>query len=150
MYKTIAKRRARRTFERLSRGEWEATLGDVAEDVHHVFPGDNALGGERHSRDALRRWFERLYTVFPGLSFELKNVSVQGSPWDMWVAIEWVDRAQPSDGVPYANRGAHWIRLRRGKATCIHAYLDTEPVTATCRRLADQGLAEAAAPPITD
>ena len=57
----------------------------------------------------------------------------------MWVAIEWVDRAEPRDGVPYENEGAHWIRLQRGKATYIHAYLDTEKVTETCERLAAAG-----------
>src|SRR4051794_11741084 len=150
MYKTIAARKARGVFEALSRGEWERTLEDVAPDVHHVFPGDNALGGERHSREAMRRWFERVYLVFPDLNFEVHNVAVKGWPWDMWVAVEWIDRAQPSDGVPYANEGAHWIRLRRGKATEIHAYLDAEPITRTCERLAAAGLEEAAAPPITD
>jgi hypothetical protein len=60
MYKAIARRKARGVFEALSRGEWEATLKDVAPDVHHVFPGDNAIGGERHSKEAMRRWFERL------------------------------------------------------------------------------------------
>jgi ketosteroid isomerase-like protein len=149
MWKTIAKRKARGTFERLSAGDWRATLGDIADDVHHVFPGDNALGGERHSRDAMERWFERLYTVFPELEFEVRRVAVSGPPWDMWVAVEWVDRAKPSDGVPYENEGAHWIRLQRGKATYIHAYLDTEKVTRTCQRLAAAGLEEAAAPPIT-
>jgi ketosteroid isomerase-like protein len=150
MYKTIAKRRARATFEKLSAGDWRGTLGNIAPDVHHVFPGDNPMGGERHSREAMERWFERLYTLFPNLNFEVKNVAVRGMPWDMWVGVEWIDRAEPRDGVPYTNEGAHWIRLQRGKATYIHAYLDTEKVTETCKRLASQGLEEAAAPPITD
>ncbi len=150
MYKTIARRKAKATFEKLSAGRWRETLGDIAPDVHHVFPGDNALGGERHSRAAMERWFERLYTLFPALRFEIKRVAVRGWPWDMWVGVEWVDGAEPRDGVPYANEGAHWIRLQRGKATYIHAYLDTEKVTATCERLAEQGVEEASAPPITD
>ncbi len=51
---------------------------------------------------------------------------------------------------PYENEGAHWIRLRRGKATYIHAYLDTEKVTEACERLAAAGVDEAAAAPIVD
>jgi ketosteroid isomerase-like protein len=148
MYKTIAKRKARGVFEALSRGDWESTLGDVAPDVHHVFPGDNAIGGERHSADALRRWFERLYRLIPELEFEVRNVSVKGWPWDMMVAVEWTDHGRAADGVPYRNQGAHWIRLRRGKAVYIHAYLDTEKVTAICRRLSESGFEEAAAEPI--
>jgi ketosteroid isomerase-like protein len=150
MYKTIARRKARQVFEKLSAGDWKETMGDIHPQVHHVFPGDNAVGGERHSREAMERWFERVYKIFPKLNFEVKHVAVHGAPWDMWVGIEWVDRAEPVHGPPYENEGAHWIRLQRGKATYIHAYLDTEKVTEVCDRLAAEGVEEAAAPPITD
>jgi len=149
MYKAIARRKAQANFDALSRGEWKSTLKDVAPDVHHVFPGDNAIGGERHSREALGRWFERLYRLIPDLHFEVQQISVKGWPWDMMVAIEWTDQGHASDGVAYENQGAHWIRLRRGKATYIHAYLDTEKVTAICDRLAQAGVAEASAEPIS-
>jgi ketosteroid isomerase-like protein len=149
MYKAIARRRARATFDALSRGDWEAAIEDVAPDVHHVFPGDNAIGGERHSKDAMARWFERVYRLIPELRFEVRNVAVKGPPWDMMVAVEWIDYGKAVDGVPYANEGAHWIRLQRGKVTYIHAFLDTEKVTAICDRLAADGVEEAAAEPIT-
>jgi ketosteroid isomerase-like protein len=149
MYKAIARRKAQATFDALSRGEWESALRDVAPDVHHVFPGDNAIGGERHSKEALERWFERLFRLIPDLHFEVRRISVKGWPWDMTVAVEWSDHGHASDGVAYENEGAHWIRLRRGKATYIHAYLDTEKVTAICDRLAQAGVAEAAAEPIS-
>lgn len=150
MFKTIARRKARQTFDKLSAGEWRDTLGDIHPDVHHIFPGDNAMGGERHSRDAMERWFERVFRLFPKLEFEVRSVAVKGPPWDMWVGVEWVDRAQPAHGIPYENEGAHWIRLQWGKATYIHAYLDTEKVTEACERLAAAGVEEAAAAPITD
>ena len=149
MYKAIARRKALATFEALSRGDWEAAIEDVAPDVHHVFPGDNAIGGERHSKEAMGRWFERLYRLIPDLHFEVKHIAVKGWPWDMMVAVEWADHGHASDGVPYDNEGAHWIRLQRGKATYIHAYLDTEKVTEICRRLAEDGVEEAAAAPIS-
>jgi ketosteroid isomerase-like protein len=149
MYKTIAKRRARGVFEALSRGEYEATMKDLAEDVQHVFPGDHALGGERHSREAMGRWFERLYRLFPEIEFEVKSVSVTGPPWDLRVAVEWSDRGRAADGVPYENEGAHWIRIRRGKGTYVHAYLDTQKVADACVRMAAAGIEEAAAAPIT-
>ena len=150
MYKAIARRKARQTFDKLSAGEWRDTLGDIHPDVHHIFPGDNAMGGERHSRDAMERWFERVFTLFPDLNFDVKKVAVRGWPWDMWVSVEWVDRATPQGGAPYENEGAHWIRSQRGKATYIHAYLDTEKVTEACEQLAAAGVEEAKAPPITD
>ena len=149
MFKTIAKRRAKGLFEALNRGDHEAMLEDVAEDVHHVFPGDHPLGGERHSREAMRRWFRRLDALFPELEFEVKQVSVSGPPWDMAIAVEWADRGKAADGVPYENEGAHWIRIRRGKGVYVHAYLDTEKVSESCRRMAAAGIEEAAAAPIT-
>jgi ketosteroid isomerase-like protein len=149
MYKAIARRKARATFEALSRGDWQAALDDVAPDVHHVFAGDNAIGGERHSKEAMGRWFERLYRLIPELHFDLKRIVVKGWPWDLTIAVEWSDHGRASDGVPYGNEGAHWIRIQRGKATYIHGYLDTEKVTAICDRLAAGGVEEAAAPPVT-
>jgi ketosteroid isomerase-like protein len=148
MYKAIARRKAQGVFDALSRGDWEATLVDVAPDVHHVFPGNNALGGERHSKEAMRRWLERLYRIIPDIEFEVRKVAVKGPPLDMMVSVEWADHGHASDGEPYENEGAHWIRLQRGKATYIHAYLDTEKVTAICERLAEAGVEEAAAEPI--
>jgi ketosteroid isomerase-like protein len=149
VYKAIARRKVKQLFEALGRGDWEAAMADVAPDVHHVFPGDNAIGGERHSKEAMEHWFARLYRLIPDLSFEVRRISVRGWPWDMAVAVEWSDHGHASDGVAYENEGAHWVRLRRGKATYIHAYLDTEKVTAICDRLAAAGVEEAAAPPIT-
>ena len=149
MYKAIARRKARGVFESLSRGDWKAAIEDVADDVHHVFPGDNAMGGERHSKQAMERWFERVYRLIPDLQFEVREIAVKGWPWDMKVAVEWADHGHASDGVPYENEGTHWIRLRRGKAVYIHAYLDAEKVTEICRRLAEDGVEEAAAAPIT-
>ena len=149
MFKAIARRKVRATFEALSRGDWNAAIDDVAHDVHHVFPGDNAIGGERHSREAMGRWFERLYRLIPEIEFEVRKIAVRGWPWDMSVAVEWTDRGKAADGVPYENEGAHWMRLRRGKATYIHAYLDTEKVTEICRRMAAEGIEEAAEAPIS-
>jgi ketosteroid isomerase-like protein len=54
-----------------------------------------------------------------------------------------------ADGYWYGNRGAHMIRLRRGRITSFHAYLDDgEHLAETLRHLAAQGVTEAAAEPI--
>ncbi len=149
IYRTIVKRRARGIFANLSRGDWRATTRDLADDVHHVFPGANALGGERHSREAMERWFERLYRLIPEIEFEVHDVAVRGWPWDTAIAIEWTDRGRGADGTPYENGGAHWIRLRWGKAVSIHAYLDTEKVTELLASIAASGVDEAMAAPVS-
>jgi len=150
MYHIIVRRRARGVFDRLSRGDWEVVLEDLAEDVHHVFPGAHPLGGERYSRAAVARWFERLYRLFPNPRFEVRRVVSRGLPHSTWVAVEWVDHVTPALGEPYEQRGAHWIRIRWGKVTDLHAYLDTQLVAEACRYMAAHGIDEAAADPIRD
>ncbi len=149
MYHAIVRRHARRAFDALSRGDYEAGLRGVAPDVHHVFAGSHAIGGERHGRDAMRRWFERLFRLFPKLEFEVRQVIVCGWPWNTSVAVEWRDRVTPAVGDPYVGEGTHVIRIRWGRAKYIHAYVDTQLVAQACERMAAQGVEEAAAAPIT-
>jgi ketosteroid isomerase-like protein len=149
IYRLIVARLVRRAFEAVGSGDAEAATGDVDDDVHHIFPGDNALGGERHSKTAMIRWFQRLFYLIPELNFEVKKVAVRGWPWSTVVLVEWRDWGEARDGVPYENEGAHAIHMRWGKADYIHAYLDTEKVSAICERLARSGVEEASAPPIT-
>ena len=150
MYRRFVERRVRETFRQLSEGNWEAQVGQMPPGLVHVFPGDHALGGVRRTPEGMRKWFRRLYEIFPDLGFEVKNVLVRGWPWDTHVAVEWVDRATPADGVPYVNEGTHVLRLQRGRLVYLHAYLDTQKVAEVCERLARQGMAEAAAPPIEE
>jgi ketosteroid isomerase-like protein len=150
MYKRIAAGRTRKVFADLAAGNDADVMKDMADHVHHVFPGDNALGGERHSRQAFGRWLERVRRLIPELDFEVQEVAVKGPPWDMMIAVKWTDHGRAADGVPYENRGAHWIRIKRGKGVAVNAYLDTDKVTAACERMAAAGIEEAAAPPIVD
>lgn len=150
MYHAIVRRRAVEMFARLSRGDWDSVVSGLAPDVHHVFPGDHPLGGERHTREAVVRWFERLGRLFPGHDFQVERVASRGWPWSTWVAVQWAARLRPQVGEPYVNHGAHWIHVRWGKATYFHAYLDTQRVAAACREMAQRGVEEAAAEPIRD
>ena len=148
MYRRFVTRQIQGVFDSLSAGDWQSVLRGVAPDVHHTFAGDHALGGQRHTAEAMGRWFERLYRLFPDLSFEVKRIVVNGHPGDTTVAVEWVDRATPVDRVPYENEGAHFIQLKRGKVAYIHAYPDTQVIEATLDRLAAAGIDEAKAAPI--
>jgi ketosteroid isomerase-like protein len=143
-------RNVRATFRRVGQRDYETLLEQTAPSVLHVFPGDHALGGTRHTRDALRRWFERLFLLFTELRFEIKEVAVRGWPWDATVMVQWENRGRACDGQPYANQGAHVLRLRWGRVIYLHEYLDSQRVAAVCRRLARQGVSEAAAEPLTD
>jgi ketosteroid isomerase-like protein len=150
MYHAIVKRLAVKSFESLTRGDYESVLKSISPRITHTFSGQHALGGTRHSVGAMRAWFERLYRLSPGLHFEIQNVAVSGWPWATTVAVEWIDRATPADGSPYVNEGVHVIKMRWGKVVYLHAYLDTQRTIALCDRLAAYGLAEAKARPIED
>lgn len=148
MYHALARRRIRRMFHELSHGNFEPALQGLAPQFVQIFAGDHALGGERHSLNAFRRWFERMYRLFPNLSFEVTATAASGPPWDMTLVAEWIDRATPADGTPYENRGVHVLKLRWGRVVSIHAYLDTQVVAAAGHRLAAHGFPEGVASPI--
>jgi ketosteroid isomerase-like protein len=143
-------RNVRVTFRRVGQRDYETLLEQTAPSVFHVFPGDHALGGTRHTREGLRRWFERLFLLFPELHFEVKEVAVRGLPWDATIMVQWENRGSARDGQSYANQGAHVLRLRWGRLVYLHEYLDSQRVAAVCRRLARQGVSEAAADAVTD
>src|SRR5205809_7895343 len=114
MYHAIVGRIVRAGFDRLSAGDYSAALAGAAPNVHHVFAGDHPLGGERHSREAFRRWFERLFRLFPVLRFEIREVLVKG--WRTVVVVEWRAQVTPVVGPPYVNEAAHVIHIRWGRA----------------------------------
>lgn len=148
MFHYLARRRIEHMFASLSRGEFEPAFQALAPRFEQIFAGDHPLGGSRHTVESFRRWFERMYRLFPNLEFEVISTAASGPLWDMTLVAEWIDRAKPVDGGPYENRGVHVLRLRWGRIVSIHAYLDTQVVAETTRRMADNGIEEAAALPI--
>src|SRR5918994_221517 len=132
-------RNVRATFRRVGQRDYETLLEQTVPSVLHVSPGDHALGGTRHTRDSLRRWFERLFLLFTELHFEIKEVAVSGLPWDATVMVQWENRGRACDGQPYANQGAHVLRLRRGGGIFPPQDFDPPPAGAGCPRLAKRG-----------
>jgi ketosteroid isomerase-like protein len=148
VYAALVRRRVTGVFDALSRGDWRSTMADVAPDVHHVFPGDHPLGGERHDRASVERWFERLDRLFPHHAFTVHRIAVLGGPWSTWVAVRWTGHVRPAVGEPYTNEGTHWLHISWGKVRAIHALFDTQTVACVCARMAAAGVEEASAPPI--
>jgi ketosteroid isomerase-like protein len=150
MYHTIVRRIAQKNFELLNAGDYESVLAGIGSEITHTFSGNHSLGGTRHSVDAMRRWFKRLFILLPQLHFTIHSITSSGWPWDTTIAIEWTDEAKPADGSFYINHGVHIIKMRWGKAYSIHAYLDTQLIIDLCNRLAAVGVVEATLPPIED
>jgi ketosteroid isomerase-like protein len=150
MYHMIVRMKLRNVFAQLSKGNYEVVFSDLADPFEHTFLGDHTFGGTRRTQASFRRWFERLYTVFPDLSFNVKNILVKGWPWDTLAAVEWQDQASTLDGRGYVNEGVHMIRLRWVKVVSLRVYPDTQKLADACRRQAVAGVPQAMAPQITD
>jgi ketosteroid isomerase-like protein len=150
MYHAIIRSKLTKVFERLSHGDYEVVFADLAPTFEHVFSGDHTFGGTRRTTASFRRWFERLYQVFPDLQFNVKKILVKGWPWDTVAAVEWEDWASTRDGKGYRNEGVHIIRLRWARVVSLNVYHDTERLADACRRQADQGIPQALEAQITD
>src|SRR6202011_2017117 len=148
MYHAIVKRIALQNFLRVNRKDYAAILRSCSPDVHHRFGGHHALGGERHDREALGRWFERLGRVAPPLQLTVHDVWVKGGPWNTTVIIRWSAVQDLPDGSPYNNHGVHIIRMRWGKVFDIDANEDSQLVAASLQIWAAKGVNEALADPI--
>jgi len=144
----IVRKSVASVFGRLNKGDYEYALSGIGNTIEHYFAGEHCLGGKRTTTAALRRWFGRLFRLFPNLQFEMHSIAASGGPWDTTVVVEWTDRATPADGKNYVNSGAHVIRMRWGKVVSIHAYLDTQVLIDTLNRMAVNGIEEAKALPI--
>ncbi len=148
MYHAIVKRLALKNFLRVNQKDYSALLKDCAPNIHHRFGGDHALGGERHDREALGRWFDRLGRLSPTLKITVHDLWVKGSPWNTVVIVRWTAVQDMPDNSPYDNHGVHIVRMRWGKVFDIDANEDSQLVAAALRIWAAHGVSEALAPPI--
>ncbi|WP_332776354.1 nuclear transport factor 2 family protein [Polaromonas sp.] len=80
-YSSIVENRIRQTFDHVNHHRWDEALEAVAPHVHHRVSGVHALSGERHDKEAMRRWFERFGRVQPNLQIKVNKVWVMGWPW---------------------------------------------------------------------
>jgi ketosteroid isomerase-like protein len=149
MYSWLIARFVRLQFARVGRGNHGAVLRGVSDQVHHRFAGNHALGGDRHDKQSFQRWLERLSRLFPEIDFQVVSVSVRGWPWNFTVAAEWKALVTPAAGPTYTNSGVHVIVIHWGRVVRLFAYEDSQAVAEACRIMADHGMQEAAAPPIT-
>ena len=87
LYSSIVKKRIREAFDQVNNRRWDELMNSITPRVHHRFGGRHAIGGERHDRETLRLWFERLARVLPNLQLEINNIWVKGPPWHTMVFV---------------------------------------------------------------
>jgi ketosteroid isomerase-like protein len=134
MYSWIVRRVLSAQIRRLNAGDPELVEG-FAKDARLVFPGSSSFAGDHHPKDEIDAWFRRFLELRP--QFELHEVGVAGSPWNMRVFFRFTDRIAVPDGGPdYQNEGMEYLRIRWGKIREQRVYLDTEKVADFDARLA--------------
>jgi ketosteroid isomerase-like protein len=127
MYAWMVGRLVRRTFSRMSQGEWSAALRLFADDCHFVFPGRHELAGEYRRKEDIAGWFARAWGLFE-IQFEIHDVVVKGPPWRTRVCTRFTGRVTCSDGRTFLNNGMQYVRLSWGKVTQDQLYEDTQTV----------------------
>jgi ketosteroid isomerase-like protein len=150
LYRRFVHGKARWIFERFSAGDYESLLKNEAPDLRFEYPGRHALGTTLTDINSVRLWYERFFRFFPDIEFTLKNILMKGGPRKTTVVVEWEAKATMPDGQPYDNQGIHILIIKMGKAAGIRVYLDTQKKAVKLQSLAENGVAEASAPPITD
>jgi ketosteroid isomerase-like protein len=150
MYHTIVRRKLAQNFHELNQGNYESIVMQFSLNTHHLFAGDLALGGERHSRDSVRQWYARLFQVFPDMQFSIKNILIQGWPWDTSIAVQFQVSATLKDGQAYSNEVAQFIHLKWGQIASMQLYEDTQKLADALHVQGSAGVAEALAVPIVE
>jgi ketosteroid isomerase-like protein len=125
MYKAIVRRIVRTGFRALSAGDYEQVLRQFHPGIIFSFAGPAPLGGERRGVGAVRAWFQRLFSYFPGIQYTVHQVIVQGWPWNTLVATRLSVAAPRADGSVYQNDVMQFLHLRWGKVVEDHLYEDT-------------------------
>lgn len=149
MYHTIVRRKIAGIFDELNKGNYEPMLRMAAPGFEHSFAGKHALSGTRKDLAVIRAWYERLFRVFPNIRFELRNIVVNGWPWNTVVAVEWTDTYTLANGEKRANAGVHFVRLRWGRSAALRIYCDTDLLQENLAIQQRGGITDAAALPLT-
>lgn len=145
LYSYIVKKLIRQSFDHVNNHRWDELLKAVAPNVHQRVPGAHSLGGERHDKQTLRRWFERFGRVLPTVHLKVNNIWVKGWPWHTTVFAQWDGTAKLLNGDAYFNRGLHVFTLRWGKVYAIDELQDSQEVARGLATQAAAGLKEAVA-----
>jgi ketosteroid isomerase-like protein len=145
IYSSIVKKSIRQSFDHINNHRWDAAVKALAPQIHHCVSGAHALGGERHDKEATRRWFERFGRVLPNLQLKVDKVWVKGWPWHTTVFARWDGTATLLNGDAYVNRGLHVFTLRWGKAYALEEFFDSQAAANALAAQAAAGLKEAVA-----
>ena len=149
MYRRIVAARVRKAWRHVQARDHMYVVNGFADEFTYRFVGDHALGGVRHTREAMDLWFRRVFVLVQGCRFEVDDVLVKGWPWRTR-AVVLLRVVGELAGEPYENGVSQTIDLRWGRITAVTTLEDTQKLEGALDRLAAAGVEEAHAPPIED
>jgi len=148
-YHFVVKKLVRKSFNLVNEHRYDELLKGISDkSLEHSFAGDHSLGGKRHDKVSLKKWFERLGTVLPDLKIEITDIQIKGNPFKTIAIVRWTASCTLLNGEPYSNHGVHFITLKLGKAVKFDVYEDTKTVSHGLDVQYEAGIKEAKAPKI--
>lgn len=150
IYSSAVETKVRSVFDQINAGNYMEMVDGLAGSFRYRFHGEHALGGQRTSREAMIRWWERVNELLPGAQFTMHDVIVHGGPWRTRVAVRASIRGPLPDGGVYSNTVFQFLTLRWGKVTDVETIEDLQVLTRALEAVAASGKSEALAAPIVD
>jgi ketosteroid isomerase-like protein len=118
------KRIARAFYDAANRGDMEACLGQLADDVRWTNMGSTKYSGTYAGKpELLEKLIGPLFgRLKAGIASTVDNVIAEGD----FVVVLVRGRAETKEGRPYNNSYCHVFRMRDGKIAEVTEYFDTE------------------------
>lgn len=148
VYHRLIERKIRALLDAVNSGDIEPVIAGFSRKFEHAYLGEHAIGGARHTVEATRRWYERLFRLLPDIRFTVEKITVRGMPWSTIAIVEWRESNFGADGVETSARGVHIASIRWGKITRLLILSETHLLMKTLERLSANGFPEADAKPI--
>ena len=103
------------------RGDIDAGMSRLADDVVWIVPGNNRFAGTLAGKDAVRRFRFAARELFSEMEREVVGIYADGDT----VVMESAVRARLRSGAPYENNGVLVLEMRDGLVQNVREYLDT-------------------------
>ena len=122
----INKRLVKDTWDAFWRGDIDAGLANMAEDVTWFTPGTMALSGLKTGKDAIRQFRFNELDIFLELRRTVVGLYGDGNT----VILEVRAEGRLSNGDPYENAGCVVWEVEDGKIKRVRQYVDTQKALA--------------------
>jgi uncharacterized protein len=120
------KRIVKETWDAFWRGDVEAGVANMSDDITWLAPGSNKMSGLKVGKDAIRQFRFTELGVFRDLKRNVVGLYGDGDT----VVLEVKAEGHLRNGEPYENAGCVVWQLRDGKIAHVRQYVDTQKAMA--------------------